>query len=58
MESQKIKDYQHKEGKTGTVLVSARLPKEQVDWIRENRINLTKLVRESIKKLMEGEKDE
>ena len=52
MESQKIKDYQHKERETGTVLVSARLSKEQVDWIRENRINLTKLVRESIKKLM------
>ena len=57
MAENKIKEYQHKEGETGTVLVSARLSKEQVDWIRENRINLTKLVRESIKKLMEGESD-
>ena len=49
--SDKIKDYQFGENKLDTAMVSARIPKELLDWVRRNKINLTKLLVDSIEKL-------
>jgi len=53
--SNKIKDYQFGENKPDTAMVSARIPKELLDWVRENKINLTKLLVNSIKRLKKEE---
>ena len=54
--SNKIKQYQFGKNKPDTAMVSARIPKELLDWVRENKINLIKLLVDSIERLKKNEK--
>ena len=50
-----IDDYQHDEKATGAT-TSIRLGKKHFDFLKDKKINLSKLIREIIEKLMEKQK--